>query len=92
MECTAHLCSFKSSTWQELLGVLTRESSNEAISGDVAEAIGYDRIDLVSEILSKRAEFAQEVGQHIVSFEAFALILACADPGANCRPHAWAQI
>ncbi|KAH6915313.1 activating signal cointegrator 1 complex subunit 3, partial [Coprinopsis sp. MPI-PUGE-AT-0042] len=57
--------SIERSIWQALLGVLMTSSSNEEISGDIVEIIGYHRIELVSEILSNRGEFTREIQRRI---------------------------
>ncbi|TFK29365.1 activating signal cointegrator 1 complex subunit 3 [Coprinopsis marcescibilis] len=53
--------SFDRSVWQAVLNVLSSSASEDEVSEDLAENFGYERLDLVSEILPHRQEFIQEI-------------------------------
>lgn len=47
-----------------LLTILSSKDSDESISEQVLEVIGFDDIDLVTEILADRANMARAVSTH----------------------------
>ncbi|EAU84905.2 activating signal cointegrator 1 complex subunit 3 [Coprinopsis cinerea okayama7 len=55
------------SQWKALLSVLSSKSSDEEVSGEVVEIIGYEKIDLVSTILSRRSEFVAQINNRLDS-------------------------
>jgi hypothetical protein len=58
-----------------LYTVLSSDRRNDDISGEIAEMVGFDEIDLVMDILNERAAVAHEVGRYVPPTQRFRLIV-----------------